>query len=653
MIDAYLNDRKCDYEYIVITIDDIDLNIGLGYRMLEQIQKYFAYRKIIILVSMDYDQMRMVCEKHFWKCLGGDNKINSEKYNQQYIKNLTKDIMTKIFHISQRIYLPELTAILKDTYVSENQNRKEKTIKGYIINKIVNKLQIYYDLCGLKRHFVEPDTIREFVVYMDFLNSLNDVDMVQMEIEPEKNLRVYDANYKLFSNDIVERMAQNLLSAEQMLAFRKLRSHDVERRVKYFVNSYIDDNGNIIFGSIDAPLQTSLLRLNRTQKVFKAEYSYGDLLEQIYEWGRKPGRDCFEDKPYIWCVLAMFTTDMTKTYMHFKYDADMTDKDDLKNNQPNYKKQLLGFIGESFENEWLKASFPKVRYAPLIYNSMKELVNEESMGSKFINYDLNKNYSILNLKISISDKMLKEYFSDNNQIKECIYDMGIIQTMAVIDMCFSKIINGEIKRIEFTVEEDAEGLYVGVKNNCDVKLDMMSFAIKSVEYKKCQDALIKNIKEVLGKILDHMDCRNIDRKSIKNDSFIKKCLPFDYIGKESKFLYFPFYDLDLSYNVLKRVRKELVSIQNPAPDLFNAMKMFYGKIAEHLQDEDEKYERLGMNIPGFTENYKKCPFIKAILGDEKTKMIKKATDNFERILEKMILTPGGDAGVAPAQNTEE
>lgn len=66
----YLGSRKWDYEYIVITIDDIDLNIGLGYKMLEQIQKYFAYSRIIILVSMDYDQMRMVCEKHFGIALG-------------------------------------------------------------------------------------------------------------------------------------------------------------------------------------------------------------------------------------------------------------------------------------------------------------------------------------------------------------------------------------------------------------------------------------------------------------------------------------------------------------------------------------------------------------------------------------------------------
>lgn len=108
------------------------------------------------------------------------------------------------------------------------------------------KLNIYYDLDGMKKHFVEPETIREFVVYTEFLDSLDDIEIKRLDIDPEDALKIYDANYKLFSKDIVERMAQNLLSAEQMVAFRKLQSRDVERRAKYFVNSYIDESGNII-----------------------------------------------------------------------------------------------------------------------------------------------------------------------------------------------------------------------------------------------------------------------------------------------------------------------------------------------------------------------------------------------------------------------
>lgn len=655
LIDVYLNGRKWDYEYIVITIDDIDLNIGLGYKMLEQIQKYFAYSRIIILVSMDYDQMRMVCEKHFWNCLGGKDRITSEKYNQQYIKNLTKDVMTKIFHISQRIYLPDLGAILKETHVKENEGDSGKLIKGYIVEKIVKKLNIYYDLDGMKKHFVEPETIREFVVYTEFLDSLDDIEIKRLDIDPEDALKIYDANYKLFSKDIVERMAQNLLSAEQMVAFRKLQSRDVERRAKYFVNSYIDESGNIIFGNIDEPSNSKTTHLiNKKINALKGpEYSYGELLEQIYVWGRIPDRDCFDDKPYIWCVLAMFTTDMTNAYIHFKYDVNNSKKNFTKE-KVDYKKQLLSFIGDGFGSAWLKDAFPKTPYIPLTVNFSKTTIKDTVNNIKMTNYGFDNSVSLRGLKIGIPDLLLKEKHYSSVELKKHIYESHIIQTMALIDMCFSKIVNGEIKRIKFSIKkDDTNGLYIGVSSDYSVNLDMMSFAVKAIEYKECQEALINNIKEVLIEILKHVNFNSIDIKTLDIEGFIKEKLPFRYVNKKNKDLYFPFYDLDLSYNVLKRVRNEFKNTSNPAPDLSTAMRRFYGKIAELLENEDKKYLDLGIENPKFRDKYLACPFVKAVLDVKNLDMVK-AINNFEEILiNNMTLTPGGDAGVAPIQNVEE
>ena len=124
-------------------------------------------------------------------------------------------------------------------------------------------------------------------------------------------------------------------------------------------------------------------------------------------------------------------------------------------------------------------------------------------------------------------------------------------------------------------------------------------------------------------------------------------------NKKNKDLYFPFYDLDLSYNVLKRVRNEFKNTSNPAPDLSTAMRRFYGKIAELLENEDKKYLDLGIENPKFRDKYLACPFVKAVLDVKNLDMVK-AINNLEEILiNNMTLTPGGDAGVAPIQNTEE
>ena len=116
----------------------------------------------------------------------------------------------------------------------------------------------------------------------------------------------------------------------------------------------------------------------------RQEYSYGELLEQIYAWGRIPDRACFDDKPYIWCVLAIFTTDMTNAYIHFKYDTNNSKKTFTKE-KVDYKKHLLSFIGDGFGSAWLKDAFPKTPFIPLTVNLSKTTTKDTVNNIKMTN----------------------------------------------------------------------------------------------------------------------------------------------------------------------------------------------------------------------------------------------------------------------------
>lgn len=119
-----LEDAKCDFSYLVVAIDDLDLNLRHGYEMLEQLQKYFSYFRIIILVTMDYTQMSMVCEEHF--C--GEMKYTIGRPLKEYAsggKALANDCMTKIFHFSQRMYLPNAKKLMKKSEIRFQEGIKE------------------------------------------------------------------------------------------------------------------------------------------------------------------------------------------------------------------------------------------------------------------------------------------------------------------------------------------------------------------------------------------------------------------------------------------------------------------------------------------------------------------------------------------------
>ena len=97
-------ERVADYEYIVVAIDDLDLNLRHGYEMLEQLQKYFSYHKIIVLVTVDYKQMQLICEEFFRKAMFHTSKLYSGREQGRALAN---DYLMKVFPLSQRMYMPE------------------------------------------------------------------------------------------------------------------------------------------------------------------------------------------------------------------------------------------------------------------------------------------------------------------------------------------------------------------------------------------------------------------------------------------------------------------------------------------------------------------------------------------------------------------
>lgn len=657
LIDNLLENRECRYEYIVISIDDIDLNLKHGYQMLEQIQKYFAYHKIIILISMDYDQMRLVCEEHFLKEFKNIDATNGKKLREMYVRDLAKDIMLKLFHLSQRIYMPDLERILKNSSVDEigtDERDKRCKIKYYIMKKIAARMNIYYDICGEKKHFVEPQTIRELVVYNEFLDSIETIDFSKLtcmlddhvaEIDMAKKinksiLKQYDINYRYFVDDIMDRMTQNMSTPQQTNAFKKLITRDMTRSAQYFVHSqkkdgdivFADDDNSSVYNSSvhNSSVHNSIVYSSKildslNDDISPQEYTYGALLEKIYKWGRNTGVDCFDEKPYIWCILAAFTTEMTRDYLHYRYN---TDED---RRVKKYKKRLLGFIGGSFSNKWLGEAFPVFNIPKNVGEQAGD--NEKKDPNLYINFGYRKMVASEYLDIEVPRKKHKT----QSEFQAYIKSLELIKILECLDFCFSSISNEEVKRMEFYLEPfeknlDEINLHIKAKAGSNIKLDMMSFVVKSMDYKENYNALVTNIKAILLEIGKYV-CPEEEYNAEELETFIKDELLVDKadVDKTSE-VAFPFYNLDFSYNVCKRLRKELKDKASP-DGLWSAMKVYYGKIEELLREEQEKYKEAGIGELPYYKLYVENPDIKVILTKEiDTKVMRQV----ENILQKIV-----------------
>ena len=178
-------------------------------------------------------------------------------------------------------------------------------------------------------------------------------------------------------------------------------------------------------------------------------------------------------------------------------------------------------------------------------------------------------------------------------------------------------IDEEIKNV------NAERRRESVKSICitgvaeQINLDMMAFVTKSMNYESEKERLQGNIKTALvNALVECLDCRtrgnlvqaieNAVDESIEEKSLFSELENMKY-GYE---VAFPFYNLDMSYNVYKRVRRDMLSKARMEEELFDVIIDFYNLIGEKLENESEYYQEDAMFR--YLEIYNECPYIKAI-----------------------------------------
>lgn len=71
------DDLKIENHFLVISIDEADMNIEHGFEIIEQIRQYLMGPNIIVLLSADYNQLEKICDNHFSREFSAINKFEN------------------------------------------------------------------------------------------------------------------------------------------------------------------------------------------------------------------------------------------------------------------------------------------------------------------------------------------------------------------------------------------------------------------------------------------------------------------------------------------------------------------------------------------------------------------------------------------------
>lgn len=207
LIDEYLNfvmpDSQCQ-KYLVIPIDDADLDVGRVYGLLEDIRKYLQLPRVIILLATNITQLESIVEQHFFKEYEKSLSLQGSMVDVDRCHQISERYLEKILPGTRRLYLPNLNDEIKNRFNSlcisylndagddllKAPNREEKAEKtenfqdsnneqwGYqeqLLNYLHRKTGLFFVAPQEGLHDLLPSNMRELMHFLLYFSAMEDV----------------------------------------------------------------------------------------------------------------------------------------------------------------------------------------------------------------------------------------------------------------------------------------------------------------------------------------------------------------------------------------------------------------------------------------------------------------------------------------------
>lgn len=360
--------------YLVIPIDDIDMNVAHCYEMLEALRKFLMVENVIILLAVNYKQLECACQNYYFK-----NIIYTKVKDPEIVRlqteralGLAGEYLEKIIPTGRKVYMPDL-------YKEEGffDNHVKVCVKEGRGESVGMKIQDYI-LCSIRRfllvpengfgacHFLLPSTLRKLSNYIKEFDNLRPLTGEGTEV-----MEAYRHNARWFYNDITNRfIEQNVdIRNEDILdAFLDYRTENILNIIgdvllenvstfDRYENMYYDTS---TLKAVD-PLEMIQWRRKDT-KNDEENFGYGEILFILYHL-EQGGDDKLE---YIHAIRLLLS--LTVTRMLFSVnELGKLQKEEMrmmKDSLENFtQKDYWGYWDDVYFNRKIRKDF--VRYAKL------------------------------------------------------------------------------------------------------------------------------------------------------------------------------------------------------------------------------------------------------------------------------------------------
>lgn len=231
LVSIYLKKFEKEKDFLVIAIDDFDLNISGAYDMLEDLRQFLIQSNIIILIACKEEQLKLILLNYFYNEYELLIKYNSSNISELQLINNTERYLEKLIPFNRRLFLPDVQNLQTIRFkIIDNKkiifNSDGENFNKLIIKLIFENLNLLQTSNILNKNFIFPNTIRETQNFINILLSLNNVQKLRKYILSD--IYVLNAKNKVLFNEL-EEVSDDIF---MLTTLRRLRNLSLENNLR-------------------------------------------------------------------------------------------------------------------------------------------------------------------------------------------------------------------------------------------------------------------------------------------------------------------------------------------------------------------------------------------------------------------------------------
>lgn len=225
-----------EHNYLVIAIDDIDLNISGAYEMAEQIRKYLCAENCIVLISLNIEQFIEVVS----------NSIGSQFKTNEYLGaiEMAQKYATKLIPMEYRIMMPKpydfcdrpFRYVIKDGEDCKDgeDERNFASVKESIVKLIYDKTRfLFYNNKGSVSPIV-PNNLRSLRHLLGMLISMPDFYSNEKTRNNKEDFKSYF--YQVWTRQLTKEDRKKIMTLVEVVD-----TTNINKTVVSMLSSYIDN----------------------------------------------------------------------------------------------------------------------------------------------------------------------------------------------------------------------------------------------------------------------------------------------------------------------------------------------------------------------------------------------------------------------------